>query len=29
MYPRLWIESGVSYHELLDRLIALALETRQ
>lgn len=26
MYPRLWIESGVSYPELLDRLIVLALE---
>jgi D-alanine-D-alanine ligase len=24
MYPRLWEESGVSYSELLDRLIALA-----
>jgi D-alanine-D-alanine ligase len=26
MYPRLWEESGVPYPELLDRLIALALE---
>ncbi len=25
MYPRLWQESGVSFSELLDRLIALAL----
>jgi D-alanine--D-alanine ligase len=25
MYPRLWAESGVSYSELLDRLIDLAL----
>jgi D-alanine-D-alanine ligase len=25
MYPRLWEESGVSYSELLDRLIALAV----
>jgi D-alanine-D-alanine ligase len=25
MYPRLWQESGVSYAELLDRLIELAL----
>jgi D-alanine-D-alanine ligase len=26
MYPKLWEASGVSYSELLDRLIALALE---
>ena len=26
MYPKLWGASGVSYQELLDRLIALALE---
>jgi len=26
MYPKLWEASGISYHELLDRLIALALE---
>lgn len=26
MYPRLWIESGVSYTELIDRLIQYALE---
>ena len=26
MYPKLWEASGVSYRELLDRLIALALE---
>ncbi len=26
MYPKLWIHSGVSYPELIDRLVALALE---
>ena len=26
MYPRLWMASGLSYSELLDRLIDLALE---
>jgi D-alanine-D-alanine ligase len=26
MYPKLWEASGVSYSELLDRLIELALE---
>jgi len=26
MYPKLWEATGVSYRELLDRLIALALE---
>jgi D-alanine-D-alanine ligase len=26
MYPRLWEESGISYPELIDRLIQLALE---
>ena len=26
MYPKLWQESGVGYSELIDRLIALALE---
>jgi len=26
MYPKLWAASGISYPELLDRLIALALE---
>ena len=26
MYPKLWEASGMSYGELLDRLIALALE---
>ena len=25
MYPRLWQESGVSFSELLDRLITLAI----
>ena len=28
MYPRLWAASGVPYPELIDRLIALALERR-
>jgi D-alanine-D-alanine ligase len=26
MYPKLWEASGVPYAQLLDRLIALALE---
>ena len=26
MYPKLWEASGMGYHELLDRLIALAIE---
>lgn len=26
MYPRMWEASGISYHELIDRLIELALE---
>jgi D-alanine-D-alanine ligase len=26
MYPKLWEASGIGYAELLDRLIALALE---
>ena len=26
MYPKLWEASGISYRELLDRLIELALE---
>jgi D-alanine-D-alanine ligase len=26
MYPKLWEASGVSYSELIDRLIGLALE---
>jgi D-alanine-D-alanine ligase len=26
MYPKLWAASGVGYSELIDRLIALALE---
>ena len=29
MYPRLWAASGVSYSELIDRLIELALEIHQ
>jgi D-alanine-D-alanine ligase len=29
MYPRMWQASGMSYGELLDRLIALAMESRQ
>jgi len=28
MYPRMWAETGVSYPELLDRLIATALARR-
>jgi D-alanine-D-alanine ligase len=28
MYPKLWEASGLSYSELLDRLIVLALERR-
>ena len=26
MYPKLWEASGVSYSELIDRLVTLALE---
>ena len=26
MYPKMWEQSGVSYSQLIDRLIALALE---
>jgi D-alanine-D-alanine ligase len=26
MYPKLWAASGLSYSELIDRLIELALE---
>ena len=26
MYPKLWIHSGVPYSELIDRLVALAVE---
>jgi D-alanine-D-alanine ligase len=29
MYPKLWAHSGVSYSDLLDRLITLALERHQ
>jgi D-alanine-D-alanine ligase len=29
MYPRLWGESGISYPELLEKLIELALERRE
>jgi len=29
MYPRLWEETGVGYPELLDRLIALALDRHE
>ena len=28
MYPKLWEASGVSYSELVDRLVRLALERR-
>jgi D-alanine-D-alanine ligase len=26
MYPKLWINSGMSYGELIDRLVDLAVE---
>jgi len=29
MYPKLWAASGITYSELIDRLIALALERRE
>jgi D-alanine-D-alanine ligase len=29
MYPKLWEASGISYTELIDRLIELALERHQ
>ena len=29
MYPKLWEASGISYSQLVDRLIALALERHQ
>jgi D-alanine-D-alanine ligase len=28
MYPRMWAASGLSYPELIDELITLALERR-
>jgi D-alanine-D-alanine ligase len=28
MYPKLWAASGITYSELIDRLIELALERR-
>jgi D-alanine-D-alanine ligase len=28
MYPKLWAATGVAYPDLIDRLIALALERR-
>jgi len=28
MYPKLWIQSGVTYSELIDRLVDLAIERR-
>ena len=28
MFPRMWAASGVSYPELIDELVALALERR-
>jgi D-alanine-D-alanine ligase len=28
MYPRMWAETGVRYHDLVDELIALAMERR-
>jgi D-alanine-D-alanine ligase len=29
MYPKLWQASGISYTELINRLIELALERKQ
>jgi D-alanine-D-alanine ligase len=29
MYPRLWEASGISYPELVDRLIGLAVERNE
>jgi D-alanine-D-alanine ligase len=29
MYPKLWEASGIPYAELLDRLIALAIERHE
>jgi D-alanine-D-alanine ligase len=29
MYPKLWQASGLPYPELIDRLVALALERKQ
>jgi D-alanine-D-alanine ligase len=29
MYPKLWEASGVSYPELIDRLVGLALERQE
>jgi D-alanine-D-alanine ligase len=29
MYPKLWSEAGISYGELIDRLITLAIEEHQ
>jgi D-alanine-D-alanine ligase len=29
MYPKLWEASGISYGELIDRLIQLALEKQK
>jgi D-alanine-D-alanine ligase len=26
MYPKLWLQSGMTYGELIDRLVQLALE---
>ena len=28
MYPRMWAETGLAYHDLVDELIALAMERR-
>jgi D-alanine-D-alanine ligase len=28
MYPRMWAASGLSYPELIDELVSLALERR-
>jgi len=29
MYPKMWEHSGIGFSELLDRLIALALERKE
>ena len=29
MYPKLWLESGMSYSELIDRLVDLAVERQR
>jgi D-alanine-D-alanine ligase len=29
MYPKLWMETGMSYPELIDRLLTLAMERHE